>query len=198
MESMFFECNKLKEIKGLNKFNTKNVTNISGMFYGCSQLQYMDLSNFDISNVTTMDYSGIYELCIKIKEIGNQKYLIKEYKDAKIYWEQVIKYLKKFYNKYILKKGNEEYKLYQILLSNLCNVYGKLENYDGVINFANEGLEINNQSQKLYYFRAKAYLKKSRVEEAKKDIVFLEKIYTKEDKALNDLKELLDKELKKK
>ena len=145
-----------------------------------------------------MNYSGIYELCIKIKEMGNQKYLIKEYKDAKIYWEQVIKYLKKFYNKYILKKGNEEYKLYQILLSNLCNVCDKLEDYDGVINFANEGLEINNQSQKLYYFRAKAYLKKSRVEDAKKDIDFLEKIYTREDKALKDLKELLDKELKKK
>ena len=146
----------------------------------------MDLSNFDISN-------GIYELCIKIKEMGNQKYLIKEYKDAKIYWEQVIKYLKKFYNKYILKKGNEEYKLYQILLSNLCNVCDKLEDYDGVLNYANESLEINNQSQELYYFRAKAYLKKSRVEDAKKDIVFLEKIYTREDKALKDLKELLDK-----
>jgi surface protein len=195
---MFFECNKLKEIKGLNKFNTKNVTDISGMFLGCSELEYIDLSNFNTSNVTNMNYSGIYELCIKIKEMGNIKYLIKEYKDAKIYWEQVIKYLKKFYNKYILKKGNEEYKLYQILLSNLCNVCDKLEDYDAVINFANEGLEINNQSQKLYYFRAKAYLKKSRVEEAKKDIVFLEKIYTKEDKALNDLKELLDKELKKK
>ena len=73
-----------------------------------------------------------------------------------------------------------------------------MEDYDGVINFANEGLEINNQSQKLYYFRAKAYLKKSRVEDAKKDIDFLEKIYTREDKALKDLKELLDKELKKK
>ena len=158
----------------------------------------MDLSNFDISNVTNMNYSGIYELCIKIKEMGNQKYLIKEYKDAKIYWEQVIKYLKKFYNKYIQEKVNEEYKLYQILLSNLCNVCDKLEDYDSIINFANEGLEINNQSQKLYYFRAKAYLKKSRVEDAKKDIDFLEKIYTREDKALKDLKELLDKELKKK
>ena len=29
MNGMFFKCNKLKEIKGLNKFNTKNVTDIS-------------------------------------------------------------------------------------------------------------------------------------------------------------------------
>ena len=195
---MFTKCNKLKEIKGLNKFNTQNVTDMSGIFLGCHELEYIDLSNFDTSNVTNMNNSGIYELCIKIKELGNQKFLIKNYIDAKKYWEQSIKYLKKFYNKYILEKGNENYKLYQILLSNLCNVCDKLEDFDDVINFANEGLEINNQSQKLYYFRAKAYLKKSRVEEAKKDIVFLEKIYTKEDKALNDLKELLDKELKKK
>ena len=53
-----------------------------------------------------------------------------------------------------------------------------MEDYDGVLNYANESLEINNQSQELYYFRAKAYLKKSRVEEAKKDIDFLKKIYT--------------------
>ena len=171
---------------------------MSGMFEGCHELEYLDLSNFDTSNVTNMNNSGIYELCIKIKELGNQKFLIKDYKDAKKYWELSIKYLKKFYNKYILEKGNEKYKLFQILLSNICNVCDKLEDFDSVINFANEGLKINNQSQKLYYFRAKAYLKKSRVEEAKKDIVFLEKIYTKEDKALNDLKELLDKELKKK
>ena len=97
-----------------------------------------------------------------------------------------------------MEDGNEEYKLYQTLLSNLCEVCDQLEYYDSVIKFANEGLEINNQSQELYYFRAKAYLKKSRIEEAKKDIDFLEKIYTVEDKVLKDLKELLDKELKKK
>ena len=65
------------------------------MFARCYELEYLDLSNFEISNVTKMNYNSIYELCIKIKEMGNQKYLIKEYKDAKIYWEQVIKYLKK-------------------------------------------------------------------------------------------------------
>ena len=103
MKEMFI-CNRLKEIKGLNKFNTKNVTDMSRMFLECCELEYLDLSNFNTSNVTNMNFSGIYELCIKIKEMGNQKYLIKEYKDAKIYWEQVIKYSKKFYNKYILKK----------------------------------------------------------------------------------------------
>ena len=32
MNYMFLDCHKLKEIKGLNKFNTKNVIDISGMF----------------------------------------------------------------------------------------------------------------------------------------------------------------------
>ena len=42
--------------------------------------------------------------------MGNQKYLIKKFNDAKIYWEQVIKYLKQFYNKYFWKrrKWNEK------------------------------------------------------------------------------------------
>ena len=47
MISMFVECNKLKEIKGLNKFNTKNVIDISGMFAGCSSLKK---ENVKISN----------------------------------------------------------------------------------------------------------------------------------------------------
>ena len=53
-------------------------TDISRMFERCYGLKYLDLSNFDTSNVTTMNNSGIYELCIKIKEMGNQKYLIKK------------------------------------------------------------------------------------------------------------------------
>ena len=46
MEGMFNKCHKLKEIKGINKFNTNNVTNMSTMFGECSILEYLDLSNF--------------------------------------------------------------------------------------------------------------------------------------------------------
>ena len=53
---MFDNCNKLKEIKGLNKFNTKNVIDISLMFGTCHELEYLDLSNFDTSNVTDMGW----------------------------------------------------------------------------------------------------------------------------------------------
>ena len=36
----------LKEIKGINNFNTINVNNMSVMFHNCPELEYLDLSNF--------------------------------------------------------------------------------------------------------------------------------------------------------
>ena len=35
MGGMFFDCSSLKELN-LSNFNTNNVTNMAGMFYGCS------------------------------------------------------------------------------------------------------------------------------------------------------------------
>ena len=51
---MFNECKKLKEIKGINKFNTNKVNNMKAMFQLCNEIEYLDLSNFDTSNVTDM------------------------------------------------------------------------------------------------------------------------------------------------
>ena len=67
MNYMFFQCNKLKEIKGLNKFNTKQVINTGHMFYECNNLQCLDLSGFDKTNVIKMDY--MFYNCYKLKEI---------------------------------------------------------------------------------------------------------------------------------
>ena len=52
MSYMFSQCNKLKEIKGINKFITNKVTSMSAMFQQCNELEYLDLTNFDTSNVT--------------------------------------------------------------------------------------------------------------------------------------------------
>ena len=46
---MFNECHKLKEIKGINKFNLINVKNKEKIFDGCNELKYLDLSKFNIS-----------------------------------------------------------------------------------------------------------------------------------------------------
>ena len=35
MSWMFFNCNKLKEIKGIDKFNTNKVTDMNSMFGKC-------------------------------------------------------------------------------------------------------------------------------------------------------------------
>ena len=44
---MFVACDNLKEIKGINNFNTINVTNFYAMFGQCLKLEYLDLSNFN-------------------------------------------------------------------------------------------------------------------------------------------------------
>ena len=51
---MFNECHKLREIKGINNFNTIKVTNMCTMFQECNELEYVDLSKFNIVNVTDM------------------------------------------------------------------------------------------------------------------------------------------------
>ena len=42
MKLMFNHCYKLKEIKGINKFNTSKVNNMGGMFQYCSEIEYLD------------------------------------------------------------------------------------------------------------------------------------------------------------
>ena len=55
---MFYECSSLKKIN-LSNFNANNVTNMSGMFEGCSSLKEINLSNFNTNNVINMSYMFI-------------------------------------------------------------------------------------------------------------------------------------------
>ena len=43
----FFDCKYLTTIEGIEYLNTKNVTNMSVMFWGCSALTTLNVSNFD-------------------------------------------------------------------------------------------------------------------------------------------------------
>ena len=67
MSFMFNLCHKLKEIKGINKFNTNKVKAMNSMFQQCNELGYLDLSNFNTSNVTNMEY--MFNNCHKLREI---------------------------------------------------------------------------------------------------------------------------------
>jgi len=74
---MFNKCHKLKEIKGINIFNTNQITNMRGMFQECNELEYLDLSNFDTSNV--IDMECMFNKCHKLKEIkGINKFNINQ------------------------------------------------------------------------------------------------------------------------
>ena len=67
MRILFNNCKKLKEIKGLGELNTKNVTDMEGMFQYCTELEYLDVTNLDTSNVNNMAY--MFNQCNNLKEI---------------------------------------------------------------------------------------------------------------------------------
>ena len=61
-----FSGSAVTEIKGLNKFNTSNVTNMSRMFiYG--KMTTLDLGSFDTSKVTDMKW--MFHGCNNLKTI---------------------------------------------------------------------------------------------------------------------------------
>ena len=66
-ESMFSDCNKIKEIN-LSKFDSSEVSIMSNMFSKCSSLISLDFSNFDTSKVTSMD--GMFSECISLRSLN--------------------------------------------------------------------------------------------------------------------------------
>ena len=60
-------CHKLKQISGIEKFNTNNVTKMNNMFSECYQLEILNLSNFNTSSVETMEL--MFYKCRELKVI---------------------------------------------------------------------------------------------------------------------------------
>ena len=56
LREFFNGCETLETISGLEYLNTAKVTNMSFMFYGCSALTSLDLTNFNTAKVTDMSY----------------------------------------------------------------------------------------------------------------------------------------------
>ena len=67
MRNIFSECIKLKEIKGITKLITNKIIDMSGMFQGCKELEYLDLSNFNTENATKMNH--MFNKCSKLRKI---------------------------------------------------------------------------------------------------------------------------------
>ena len=66
MNSMFYNCSKLTSLD-VSKFNTVNVTNMSGMFNSCSALTSLDVTNFNTEKVTSM--SSMFSGCSKLTSL---------------------------------------------------------------------------------------------------------------------------------
>ncbi len=64
---LFYNFQKLESIEGMRYLDSSNVTNMGRMFYGCSNLTSLDLSNFNTNNVTNM-YS-MFEGCSSLTSL---------------------------------------------------------------------------------------------------------------------------------
>ena len=67
MNGMFFNCSSLTSLD-LSNFNTSNVTNMADMFYNCSSLTSLNLSNFDTSKVIYMN--GMFFNCSSLTSLN--------------------------------------------------------------------------------------------------------------------------------
>ena len=66
MNSMFYCCSALESLN-LTNFNTENVTDMSNMFHDCSALTSLDLSNFNTAKVTEMGF--MFNVCTALTTI---------------------------------------------------------------------------------------------------------------------------------
>ena len=66
MNSMFYFCGQLNKLD-VSKWNVSNVTNIGSMFTGCGRLTTLDLSNWNVSNITPNN--NIFNYCKELKTL---------------------------------------------------------------------------------------------------------------------------------
>ncbi len=70
--SMFATCESLQRITGLENWDTGKVTNMNGVFLNCSSLQELNIGNWDVSNVTSME-NMLYAMPLKTLDLNNWK-----------------------------------------------------------------------------------------------------------------------------
>ena len=68
LKGFFQECGNLETISGLDYLNTENVTDMSDMFYNCTNLPSLDLSKFNTAKVTIM--YNMFKNCKKLSSLN--------------------------------------------------------------------------------------------------------------------------------
>ena len=63
----FYDMISLTEIQGLNYLNMEKVTNVGQMFYNCGKLTSLNLSKFDLTNMT--EFNALLTNCVGLKEL---------------------------------------------------------------------------------------------------------------------------------
>jgi surface protein len=67
LKSLFSECRSLTKVN-VEIFETKNVTDMSSLFYNCYSLTKLNLSNFKLDNVK--DMSAMFYMCMNLIELN--------------------------------------------------------------------------------------------------------------------------------
>ena len=67
---MFFGCTKLTSLD-LSNLRTDSLEAVNGMFEECTNLKYLDISNFDITNATMMYYFFFFSGCENLEHINS-------------------------------------------------------------------------------------------------------------------------------
>ena len=68
LKDFFISCNALETISGLEYLNTANVENMSYMFYDCSALKSLDLTNFNTAKVEYMN--NMFDGCSALESLN--------------------------------------------------------------------------------------------------------------------------------
>ena len=68
----FYSCSNLENIVGMEYLNTSKVTNMEGMFYNCSSLKSLDVSNLSTSIVANM--SSMFEGCSNLVSLDLENF----------------------------------------------------------------------------------------------------------------------------
>ena len=77
MVQLFYGCESLIEINGLNCWNTKNVTSMADMFNSCKKLTKINLESFDTNNVTV--FKKMFNNCSSLKSLlGIDNWIMKK------------------------------------------------------------------------------------------------------------------------